>query len=78
MKGEYDYPSNSNFVVGRYVHTMVLEPEKIKEFHVSSFRTRTSGGFKEDIKKYGYDWVVTASEHEMSVSVHKQIEKEIN
>ena len=75
MKGEYNYPSNSNFVIGRYVHTMVLEPEKVKEFHVSTFRTRTSGGFKEDIKKYGYDWVVTASEHEMSVAIQKEIEK---
>lgn len=75
IKGEYDYPKNPNFVVGRYVHTMILEPEKIVEFHISDFRTRTSGGFKEDIKKYGYDWVVTASEHEMAVAMQEQIDK---
>jgi len=75
MKGEYEYPKNPNFVVGRYVHTMVLEPEKVDAFHISEYRTRTSGGFKEDIKKYGYDWAVTASEHEMSVSIQEQIDK---
>lgn len=75
MKGEYEYPKNPNFVIGRYVHTMVLEPEKIEEFYISSMRTRNSAGFKEDIKKYGYDWVVTASEHEMSLAVQNQIEK---
>lgn len=75
MKGQYDYPKNPNFTIGRYVHTMILEPEKVGMFHISDFRTRTSGGFKEDIKKYGYDWVVTASEHEMSVAMQKEIEK---
>ena len=75
-KGEYEYPKNPNFVIGRYVHTMILEPEKITEFAISKMRTRTSSGFKEDIKKYGYDWVVTASEHEMAVSMQKQIDKE--
>ena len=30
---------------------------------------------KEDIKKYGYDWAVTASEHQMSVSIQEQIDK---
>ena len=75
MKGEYDYPKNPNFTIGRYVHTMILEPEKVGMFHISNFRTRTAAGFKEDIKKYGYDWVVTASEHEMSVAMQKEIEK---
>lgn len=75
MKGQYDYPKNPNFTIGRYVHTMILEPEKVGMFHISDLRTRTSGGFKEDIKKYGYDWVVTASEHEMSVAMQKEIEK---
>lgn len=75
MKGEYDYPKNPNFTIGRYVHTMILEPEKVDMFHISDFRTRTSGGFKEDIKKYGYDWVVTAAEHEMSVAMQAEIEK---
>lgn len=74
-KGEYDYPKNPNFVVGRYVHTMVLEPEKVDAFHISDYKTRTSAGFKEDIKKYGYDWAVTASEHQMSVSIQEQIDK---
>lgn len=75
MKGQYDYPKNPNFTIGRYVHTMILEPEKVGMFHISDLRTRTSGGFKEDIKKYGYDWVVTASEHEMSVAMQKEIDK---
>lgn len=74
-KGEYEYPKNPNFVVGRYVHTMILEPEKITEFAISKMRTRTSSAFKEDIRKYGYDWVVTASEHEMAVSMQEQIDK---
>jgi hypothetical protein len=75
MKGQYEYPKNPNFVVGRYVHTMVLEPNKVEDFHVSSLKTRTSGGFKEDIFKYGYDWVVTKNEHDMAVSVQKRLEK---
>lgn len=75
MNGEYEYPKNPNFVIGRYVHTAVLEPNKVEDFFVSDYRTRTSGGFKEDIKKYGYDWVVTASEAEMSSAIQAQIEK---
>lgn len=74
MKGEYEYPKNPNFVIGRYIHTCVLEPSKKETFHVSDYKTRTSGGFKEDIKKYGYDWVVTASEHSMSLEIQKRIE----
>lgn len=74
LKGDYQYPKNPNFVVGRYVHVAVLEPEKLNEFHVSSNRTRMSAGFKEDIKKYGYDWVVTAAEHEMTLAVQARID----
>lgn len=74
-EGKHEYPKNSNFVVGRYVHTMVLEPEKINTFHISEYKTRTSAGFKEDIKKYGYDWVVTANEHAMSVAMQKELDK---
>lgn len=75
LDGTYQYPSNPNFVVGRLVHTAVLEPEKYTDFKVVVAKDRRSKVYKEAVEEYGYDWVVTESEHLMAQEIRENIEK---
>tara|TARA_Y100001972_G_scaffold107146_1_gene136053 strand:+ start:207 stop:938 length:732 start_codon:yes stop_codon:yes gene_type:complete len=40
-------PNNINFVIGRYVHTAILEPNKLKSFKVIESSTRNTKKYKE-------------------------------
>jgi len=74
LDGEYEYPANPNFVVGRLVHTAVLEPEKYTDFKVVVAKDRRSKAYKEAVEEYGYDWVVTEPEHLMAQEIKDNIE----
>lgn len=73
LDGEYEYPANPNFVVGRLVHTAVLEPEKEQDFYICSTKDRRSKAYKEAVEEYGYDWVVTEPEWNMSREIKDNI-----
>jgi|DEB0MinimDraft_6_1074348.scaffolds.fasta_scaffold02895_4 hypothetical protein len=75
LDGEYEYPSNPNFVVGRLVHTAVLEPEKYTDFKVVVAKDRRSKAYKEAVAEHGFDWVVTEPEHLMAQEIKDNIEK---
>ena len=74
LDGEYQYPANPNFVVGRLVHTAVLEPEKYTDFKVVAVKDRRSKGYKDAVEEHGYDWVVTEPEHLMAQEIRDNIE----
>jgi len=74
LDGEYDYPSNPNFVVGRFVHTAVLEPEKVGDFFIAPAKDRRSKAYKDAMEEHGYDWVVTEPEYQMGMKVKENIE----
>jgi len=74
LDGEYEYPANPNFVVGRLVHTAVLEPEKYTDFKVVAVKDRRSKGYKDAVEEHGYDWVVTEPEHLMAQEIKQNIE----
>ena len=75
LDGEYEYPSNPNFVVGRLVHTAVLEPEKYTDFKVIVAKDRRSKAYREAVEEHGYDWVVTEPEHLMAQEIRDNIER---
>ena len=74
LDGEHEYPANPNFVVGRLVHTAVLEPEKYTDFKVVAVKDRRSKGYKDAVEEHGYDWVVTEPEHLMAQEIKQNIE----
>lgn len=65
LRGDYDYPSNPHFTVGRYFHTYVLEPHKLNDFHISKMKTRRSAQFNADVQKFSDKEVITDSERAM-------------
>ena len=40
-------PNHINFVIGRYVHTAILEPNKLKNFKIIESSTRNTKKYKE-------------------------------
>lgn len=72
-RGFYTYPPMVAYVVGRYFHTMVLEPEKLSDFVVSKYQTRNGAGFKSQQEEVGFDWLVTQREHDMCENMAKKL-----
>jgi len=73
LLGDHTYPSNQNFVFGRWVHVLCLEPEKASMFNVvpktNSEYARKNKGFSEAVKEFGYDWTITEYEFNMGKSM---------
>jgi len=54
---------NINFILGGYVHTALLEPEKLeKNYPVSEASSRVTKAYKEDVKNNGDKMMITRKE----------------
>ena len=56
-------PNNINFLIGGYLHTAILEPEKLKEnYPYVDANTRTTKIYKETLKETGKDMMLLKKE----------------
>jgi len=65
---------NINFILGGYVHTAILEPEKlIANYPVSEASSRVTKAYKEDIKANGGKMMITRKEVEKCTAIIDKI-----
>ena len=65
---------NINFILGGYVHTAILEPEKlIANYPVSEASSRVTKAYKEDIKANGGKMMITRKEVEKCTAMIDKI-----
>ena len=64
-------------ILGRYFHTLMLEPEKIKDFKICEASTRTTNIFKDLVKDFDRDNIVLSKEVEQMRFLTSEIKKNL-
>ena len=70
-----DSGNSAALVAGRIFHTMLLEPEKIKDLNIVNVASRNTKAFKEALTKHDYQTVYTQRELDNANYLVNQIRK---
>lgn len=74
MKGKYEYPFNSHFVLGDYFHTLILEPHKLEtKFLLADVSSRNTKAYKEAVEEAKGRDVITRPEYYMAKHMSENI-----
>jgi len=75
LEGKYQYEKQQPFTVGRFFHTLLLEPQKASNFHRANVKGRNTKAFQGQLSEVGFDWLLTSSEWDMCIEMEQSFKR---